>query len=135
MKSTFVHILTNNVVRLFQNCVSICPIEVLITYSICWMKGSKGIRQWTINWCTPPMITHRCTINSWNVWTLKLMNQQMTLHKKSPKLLNRIRQCYYKTLWTSVINSLIYPSSRQLLTIWISKYEYLRNLLHKINKE
>ena len=62
-----------------------------------YQTGSKGIRQWPINWCTSQMIKHK--ISDWNFWTLNLMNQPITIKEKFPKLLSRrMRKRYYKTL-------------------------------------
>ena len=47
-------------------------------YIMCRKKqGSKGIRQWQINWSTSPMMIHKIThlkitISGWNVCTIKL---------------------------------------------------------------
>ena len=49
-----------------------------------------------------PMIIHiitpsYITNSAWNVWTLKLMNQQSNSSQQ-------VRKCYYKASWISVIN-------------------------------
>ena len=37
------------------------------------IQGSKGIRQWPINWCTSPMIIHKITPSlECNLWWKRL---------------------------------------------------------------
>ena len=79
-------------------------------------QGSKGIRQWPINSCTSSIMMHKIThcrlklvVGTLEHWTYKATNQNSL---KSPKLLiQRIRNLYYKTLGTSVINSPLSPIS------------------------
>ena len=78
-------------------------------------QGSKGIRQWLINWCTSPMMIHKITASvNWNYW-LKCLNTQLDELTnqnllKSPKLLSQqIRKRCFKTLGTSVLNSTMSP--------------------------
>ena len=87
-----------------------------------------GIGQWPINWCTSIMMIHNyddypfCrlqllveTFGHSTKWT----NQNSL---KSPKFLSLwIRKRYYKTFWTSVINSPMSPPSPQKKVGGVSK--------------
>ena len=64
--------------------------------------GSKGIRQYPINWCRSSMIKHKITpslyfIHDWNILTLDIMSQLIKTNN-SPR--GSRRKCYYKTLGT-----------------------------------
>ncbi len=93
-------------------------------------QGSKGIRQWPINWCnctTPMMINKISPSVDYNHW-LKRFNTQLSKQTNknsinSPKLLSQqIRKKYYKTLGTSVINSPMSPPSLDLLMFVVIIY-------------
>ena len=84
--------------KVFSSCI-----HTAINY-----HGSKGIRQWPINWCTYPMMIHKIT-----PYLSKLLVEMFELNEpinqnllKHPKLLSqRIWKRYDKTLGTIVINS------------------------------
>ena len=79
-------------------------------------QGSKGKRQWPINWCTFPMMIYKIIPSvDCNLW-FKHLDTQLKKKKpikmkyKSPKLFcQRIRKPYYKTLGISVINISMSP--------------------------
>ena len=78
------------------------------------------IRQWPINWCTSPIMTHKFIFSGWNVWTVNLMNQPINILKKFQSLLSRqIRKHYYKTLGTSVITSPLSSLYLWYTRLWI----------------
>ena len=95
---------------------------VCVCVCVC-VQGSKRIRQWSINWCSSPKLTHLCiTRSDWNLWTLNFMNQPIQIQWNWPKLLSqRIGICYYKTLGTSVIYS---PVSPPFLCVCINRSIY-----------
>ena len=75
-------------------------------------QGSKGIRQRSLNWFLSSMIIAKITpsISRWNVWTDTHLNKPT--NQNSQKLFSKqIRNCYHKTLGTSVINSPLSPPS------------------------
>ena len=118
----------------FYGCISIWECKIFFTIK-CWlwiymkvificMQWSKGIRQWPINWYTSIMMIHKITSNvDYNKWLKGLDTQlnEANNHNstKFPKLLNqRIRKRYHKTIWTSVINSIVPSLSFSLRYAW-----------------
>ena len=88
--------------------LALSPSLFLLLYTeTSWVlyQGSKGIRQWQINWCKSPMMIRKIT--GWNVWTLNIMNQPIKIRQ----IPQRIRKLYYETLETSIINSQLSPPS------------------------
>ena len=84
-----------------------------------YYQGSKGKRQWLINWCTSSMMIHK--INPFcrlklvvksldTLWKLNEPTNQNSL--KSPKFVKPTKKnTYYNTLGTGVINTPRSPSS------------------------
>ena len=100
---------------------------MIFIYSMC--QGSKGIRQWSINWCTNPnddkQIYPLCRLK-----LIKLINTQLNeptnQNQMSRKLLSqRIRKRYYKTLGTSVANFLFFLLS--ISSICYSNFDSLNS--------
>ena len=75
------------------------------------MQGSKGIRQWPMNWFTSPMMIHKITSSVDYNECFKCFDTQINepTNQNSirfPKFLSqRIRKRYYYTLETSVITA------------------------------
>ena len=89
LRHTFMHI--------YMYCVLCTHAHNLYTHA---RQGSKGIRQWPMNWCTFPMMIHEITPSvDYNQW----LNNPIKTQYQSLKLLGKqIRKSYYKTLGTSV---------------------------------
>ena len=90
-------------------------------------QGSKGIRQWPINWCTSQIykITPSVDCNKW----LKRLDTQLdkSINQNSSKVPKVVeptnKKTYYKTLGTSVINSPLPPPSLENITSVFTLYK------------
>ena len=91
-------------------CISSCKKLIIL--------GSRGIRQWLINWCTSSMIIG---ISCWSVWTQNLMNQPIIIDKvsKDGKPTNKEtllyilgEQCYKQPIVSSLCPSNDIPWSK-----------------------
>ena len=71
--------------QLKLNNANTCCFGYLYTFT---RQGSKGIRQWPINWCISRVMMHKIPFSvDYNYWTINLMRQPIKI-QKSPKLLS-----------------------------------------------
>ena len=83
----------------------------LLQHSIHKYQGPKGIRQWSINWCTSLMMIHKIILSVDYNYLLKRLDTQSNepTNQNSIKVPKDVqptnKKTLLKTLWTSVINS------------------------------
>ena len=85
--------------------------DLYVHFNLWPSHGSKGIRQWLINWCKSPMMIH--TITPSEITISGRHSSWWAYQSKHNKVLNIVRQKnkkgHYKTLGTNMINNWIYP--------------------------